>query len=72
MLDEQIKNLQTKPYRTRVKLLWLAVIVTLIVILMIWFVSLKFRQSSSSDSQPSKLGDLVHTIKDNFQKLKPR
>ena len=64
-LPEQLRELQNKPYKTRLKILWLVVGITAILVIAIWIITLKYRATKPSQ-ESSKFQPLI----ENFNKLK--
>jgi len=65
--NDFIEKLQNKPRETRIKILWGAVAISMLIILPLWFFS--FKRSLSMDNQPKKedskeLNKLTKSIKE--------
>jgi hypothetical protein len=56
---------QDKPYKTRIKLLWTFVGITIVLVLGIWIITLHYRSMPENQSK-QKFAPLI----DSFQKLK--
>lgn len=66
-LSDFIEKLQNKPWQTRIKILWGAVAISMLVILPLWFFS--FKSSLSKNGQSKKednkeIGELTKSIKE--------
>ena len=59
-----IKKLQDKPYKDRVKILWIAVIVTIIVLLGIWLLTISLREHKFQGTNK------YDRLKESFKELK--
>ena len=60
-----IKKLQDKPYKDRVKILWIAVIVTIIVLLAIWILTISLREHKFQAAS-----NKYDRLKESFKELK--
>ncbi len=67
---KKLTEVQNKPYKTRLRILRFTIIATAILIILIWFLTLKFRQPTSS-TQSSKFAPLLEGLK-KLKDLKPR
>src|SRR3989344_415518 len=67
---ELLKNLQQKPYKTRVKILWTAVLGAVLVLIIIWGVSVKFRarDHASGTSKFQPFWESVKKLQFNFKR----
>jgi hypothetical protein len=69
-----IERLQNKPYYIRVQILWIAVILIMAIIILIWSSILNFSLVTSGNKQSSSekhsLPSLFTTIKEDFSLLK--
>lgn len=59
-----LKKLQNKPYEAKIRILWIAIIITAVFLVIIWFLTLKFRKTANMNQSP------FSAIKENLQKLK--
>lgn len=59
-----IKKLQAKPYGEKIRIIWIAMLVTGIIILGIWLLTLKFRKMEQID------GSKFAPLKESFNQLK--
>lgn len=67
-----IKKLQAQPYGKKIRILWGAVIMTVIIILGIWFLTINFRESQPESS--NKFDRLLQNFKDlknKFNEARP-
>lgn len=67
-LVDFIEKLQNKPRQTRVKILWLAVAISMLIILPLWFFSFKSSLSKTSGQTKKEdnkeIGELTKSIKE--------
>lgn len=64
-LDHHLRQLQNKPYKTRLKILWMCVGIAAILILSIWIITLHYRQAPRADGT-SRFQPMI----DGFNQLK--
>lgn len=64
-----IKKLQTKPEREKIKILRIAVVITVIMLLIIWILTLKFRAMEKGDtSKFQRVWKNIQEFKSIFKK----
>lgn len=63
--SRKIAELQQKPYSVRLRILWAAVVLLGILVIAVWFISLKYRQANPSGGR-----DVFQNLRESFQKLK--
>lgn len=66
-LQNKIKNLQKKPYNTRIKILWTGVILTGIIIILIWLITIKFRSNENEQVNTGESNAGLDSIIENLK-----
>ena len=56
-----IRKLQNKPYDQKIRILWSVIIISLLLIVVIWVLTLKFRTTPQGDT--SKFRELINNVK---------
>ena len=67
-LGKKISELQSKPYQTRLRILWTAAAISAVIILLLWFATLHLRNLAPANDSVSRFGKILK----NFKLLKPR
>lgn len=63
MLEDKIRKLQEKPYHIRVRLLWTALGVTAVILIALWLLTLRFRQSETVGRSETATREIWNTLK---------
>lgn len=64
-----IKNLQNKPRYFRIQILWFSVFLSMIIIVSLWFFSLKYSIRNFSNQETDEFEELSETIKQVNQEM---
>jgi len=61
-LTKKLRGLQERPYKDRLKMMWIAIGVAIAVLLVLWFVTLRYRNISTAELR-AKISPLWNNIK---------
>ena len=69
-LQKKINELQKKPYKVRLKILWISVIIVGIFTVVIWVITLRFRDFEKSQDSIPQFGKIIQNIKQVYEEIR--